>query len=87
MKIHAITCKRTLVNALSSLGICITYNRLLQLTSDSGNGVCEQFKSDDVCPSKMSKGFVTVVAVDNLDHNPSSTTSKDSVHGTGISLI
>ena len=29
----------------------------------------------------------TVAAVDNLDHNPSSTTSKDSFHGTSISLM
>lgn len=26
-------------------------------------------------------------ALDNLDHNPSSTTAKDSFHGTGISLF
>lgn len=26
-------------------------------------------------------------AVDNIDHNPSSTTSKASIHGTGTSLI
>jgi hypothetical protein len=26
-------------------------------------------------------------AVDNIDHNPSSTTSKESFHGTGISLL
>ena len=35
----------------------------------------------------MSHGLFTVGALDNLDHNPSSTTAKDSFHGTGISLF
>jgi hypothetical protein len=29
----------------------------------------------------------TTAAVDNIDHNPSSTTSKSSFHGTGISIF
>jgi hypothetical protein len=29
----------------------------------------------------------TTAAVDNVDHNPSSTTSKSSFHGTGISIF
>ncbi len=40
-----------------------------------------------MCPLKLRKGLITVGAVDNLDHNPSSTASKDSFHGTGIQLI
>ena len=36
LKIHATTRKRTLVDAFSSLGMCVTYDRLLQLTSDIG---------------------------------------------------
>ena len=40
-----------------------------------------------VCTPKMRSGLFTVAAVDNLDYNPSSTTSKDSFHGTDISLM
>ena len=32
-------------------------------------------------------GLFSTAAVDNIDHNPSSTTAKDSFHGTGISLF
>ena len=32
-------------------------------------------------------GIFTVGALDNLDHNPSSATARDSFHGTGISLV
>ncbi|VDI47352.1 Hypothetical predicted protein, partial [Mytilus galloprovincialis] len=33
------------------------------------------------------KGLFTTAAVDNIDHNPSSTTAKTSFHGTGISIF
>ena len=88
LKLHASTRERTLVDAFSSLGMCISYDRLLQLTSDIGNGVCERFQSEGVvCPPKMRSDLFTIAAVDNIDHNPSSTTSKESFHGTGISLF
>ena len=35
----------------------------------------------------MRHNLFTTAAVDNIDHNPSSTTAKDSFHGTGISLF
>ena len=83
-KLHVATRKRSLIDALFNLG----NDRLLQLTSDLGNGVCERFELDGVvCPPKMRSGLFTVAAVDNLDYNPSATTAKDSFHGTGISLM
>ena len=38
-------------------------------------------------PYQSKKGLFTTSAVDNIDHNPSSTTSKSSFPGTGISLF
>ena len=35
----------------------------------------------------MWKSVFTTAAVDNIDHNPSSTTAPDSLHGAGISLF
>ena len=88
LKIHAVTRKRMLVDALFNLGMCVSYSRLLQLTSDLGNGVCDQFALDGVvCPPKMCSGLFTVAAADNIDYNPSAATAKDSFHGTGISLM
>ena len=37
---------------------------------------------DVVCPPKLRQGLFTTGAVDNIDHNPSSATAKDSFHGT-----
>ena len=35
----------------------------------------------------MHRGLFTVGALENLDHNPSSTASQSSFHGTGISMF
>ena len=59
----------------------------MQISADLGNSVCAQFEDDGVvCPSKLKKSLFTTGSVDNIDHNPSSRTAKDSFHGTAISL-
>ena len=40
-----------------------------------------------MCPSKLKKSLFTVGSVDNIGHNPSPRTAKDSFHGTVISHI
>ena len=76
------------MDTLFNLGLCISYDRLLQLTSDLANGICQRFRMEDVVyPPKLRQGLFTTAAVDSIDHNPSSATSKDSFHGTGILLV
>jgi hypothetical protein len=88
IKIHAVTRSRQLIDIISHLGLCVSYDRLLELTSDISNGICQRFQEEDVvCPPKLRHGLFTTGAVDNIDHNPSSATAKDSFHGTGISLM
>lgn len=88
MKIHVETRSRSLIDTMFNLGLCVSYHRLLESTTNIANGVCEQFKAEDiVCPPKLRHNLFTTAAVDNIDHNPSSTTAKESFHGTGISLI
>ena len=53
-----------------------------------GNRVCAQFEEENaVCPINLRTGLFTTSALDNIDHNPSSTTATGSLHGTGISLF
>ena len=88
MKCHSFNRSRTLVETLFNLGLCISYDRLLQITADMANGVCRRFQMEQVvCPPKMRQGLFTTCAVDNIDHNPSSMTAHDSFHGTAISAI
>ena len=70
------------------MGLSISYDRAIQLEDQLAISACERFKDDDVViPACLRKGLFTVGALDNLDHNPTSTTSSDSFHGTGISLF
>ena len=85
---HAETRKRTLVDKFYNLGLSISYDRVLELSTDMGNSVCARFESEGVvCPPKLLKGVFTTAAVDNIDHNPSSVTAQGAFHGTGISLF
>lgn len=52
------------------------------------NRVCSIYEEQGVvCPTQLRGGLFTVGSVDNIDHNPSSTTARDSFHGTAISLV
>lgn len=65
----------------------VSYDRLLSLSTEVANSVVETYENDGVvCPFKLRRDVFTTAAVDNIDHNPSATTSKDSFHGTAISL-
>lgn len=88
LMLHATTRKRSLVDRLFHLGLCVSYDRILELTADLANGVCERYTATDiVCPPKLHNCVFTVAAVDNIDHNMSSTTASSSFHGTSISLM
>ena len=86
--LHAQTRKRELVDRLYSLGLSISYDRVLRISAELGNNLCQRYHNDQVvCPPSLKGNVFTTSAVDNIDHNPSSTTAKDSFHGTGISLF
>ena len=73
---------------MHDLGLSVSYSRILQVESQLSAAVCQQSSIEGVvCPSQFRRGLFTVGAIDNLDHNPSSTTAKGSFHGTGISLF
>ena len=88
LNIHQLTRSKQLIQQFYQMGISISYDRVLELEEWIATAVCEQFGEDGVvAPACLRKGLFTVGALDNLDHNPSSTTSVNSFHGTGISLF
>ena len=88
LKIHGETRKKSLVDAFYNLGLCISYDRVLSISTDTANCVTTRFEQEGVvCPPKLRGNIFTTAAVDNIDHNPSSTTAHDSFHGTAISLV
>ena len=86
--IYARTRKRQLIDTLFQHGLCISYQRVLEISTRLGQATVERFLSEGlVCPSILRKGIFTTSAVDNINHNPGSTTAKSSFHGTGISIF
>ena len=85
--IHAQTRKKELIDKLYNLGLCISYDRVLKISTELGNTVCAFYEeTNNICPPKLRNGLFTTGCVDNTDHDPSSRTAKDSFHGTAITL-
>ena len=88
MMLHTKTRKKELVDKCFKLGLSVSYDEVLNISSSLGNAVCVYYNKEDVvCPPHLNSNLFTTAAVDNLDHNPSSTTAHGSFHGTGISLF
>ena len=70
------------------LGISISYKRVIEVENSLGSGICKRFEDEGIaCPLQLRKGLFTVGALDNINHNLSSTTAQGSFHGTGISIF
>ena len=70
-----------MVDTPHSLGMCVSHHMLLQFT----NGICQRFLIEEaVYSSKLRQNLLTTAAVNNIDHNPSSATAKNSFHGSSI---
>ena len=66
-------------------GLSVSYDRVLQLSTYEANRTIEMHENEDcVCPSTLRDNLFTTRNIDN--HNPSSTSSRDSFHGTAISI-
>ena len=88
LNVHAVSRNKRLIEMLYHMGISVSYDRIMELEDWLATSVCERFEEDGVVsPPCLRNGLFTVGALDNLDHNPSSTTSMSSFHGTGISLF
>lgn len=84
LNVHSLTRSKKLVMELHQLGLSVSYDRVLQVNNELADSVCQDFNLKGVvCPSQLRKRIFTVATLDNIDHNPSSTTAKGSFHGTG----
>ena len=74
--LHFQTRKEGLADKLFHLGLCISYDRVLEISSNLANTLCQIYEEEgSVCPPSLKNDVFTAAAVDNIDHNPSSTTS------------
>lgn len=73
LMVHMKTRKKSLINRLASEGICITYDRVKSIQKNICNQICLDYqKLGIVCPSSLNNHVFTTGAMDNLDHNPTS---------------
>ena len=88
LNIHSLVRSKILIDELHELHVCISYDRVLQLENEIGHSMCQQFLAENiVCPSHLRKGIFVASALENLDHNLSSTTAQSAFHGTAIGLM
>ena len=88
LMLHSETRKRDLVDKLFSLDLCVSYDHIRQISAGLENRISKNFDIQfGSCPPSLHTNVFTTAAMDNIDHNPSSSTAQDSFHGTGISLI
>ena len=60
----------------------------MEISGNLANTLCQTYGEEgSVCPPTLTNNVFTTAAVDNIDHNPSSTTAKDSFQGTSLSLF
>ena len=75
---------KKLIQQLYQMGIIICYDRVTELEDWIATSTCEQFIQDGaVAPACLRKGLFTIGDLDNIDNDPSSTTTQTSFHGTG----
>ena len=79
---NQIRSKMLFLNHFHKLSISVSYKCVIEMENSLASALCTRFKDDDA--SHLHKNLFTVGALDNTDHNLSSTTS---FHGTGISIF
>ena len=89
LDIHTRLRSKNIVTEIHELGLSVTYDRFLQLENQLATAVSLHTQKKRRCvPTTASTWFFAVGAVNNLDHNASSTTATaGSFHSTGIILF
>ena len=88
MAVFAKTRKSQLVEMLHDHGISISYDRVLEVSAQLGDAAVAKYVEDGVVyPPDLRRGLFTTAAMDNIDHNPTATTTTSSFHGTSIFMF
>ena len=82
---HARYRSKELIDELHHLGLSISYARSTKIEAQLEHVVAQQARDDQVfCPQSLNENSFVIGAMDNADHNPSSTTAANAFHGTII---
>ena len=85
--IYSKTRKKGMVNKFSSPGLCVSFNRIDKIQSAITQNVCQLYLKETVCSDSLVGNLFTAAAIDNIDHNETSSTSSSHFPETSISII
>ena len=88
LMVHNCSLKKSVVEKMNHLGLCISYDRVQQIEATVTNVLCDSYRSSGaVVPLTLSTDIFTTAAIDNIDHNTSSSTATESFHGSSVTVI
>ena len=88
LSLHSSTRSKTVIEKMYQMSISTSYDRIMEIEDWLARSLCERYREGGcVAPACLRKDLFSVGALDNVGHNPSSTTSLSSFHGTGISIF
>ena len=88
LAVHSQTRGKKIIEKLYSNGLCMSYDRVIEIENNITKDLYQKYKEAEIiCPPSLYSGLFTCVAIDNIDNNSSSSTSKSSFHRTSISLF
>lgn len=80
--------QKSWIDELHNLGISVSSNRIMEVTSQLCHLVVRRSNEEDfVCPWNLQQSLFTVAALDNIDLKSTSTSGQGEFHGTGISVF
>ena len=78
---------KTIIQKLFLLGICISYDRCLDICSNIAVSMLEKFDNDGVFTGNSGKNLFTIIAKDNIDVNSKSTKLGQHYHGISMAIM
>ena len=86
--IHFKTRMKGVIEKLATMCLSITYNRVSEIQEQVMKQEIKRFDEMGlVCPTSLKPNIFTTVAIDNIDHNSTSSTAQNHFHGTFISVF
>ena len=85
--IHNKTRKRDLIDNLFEKGLSVSYDRALQLSAEEAHSGIDRYENEGcACCLTLRDKLCNTGNLDNIEHNPSSTSSQDSFRGSAMSI-
>ena len=78
---------KTIIQKLFLLGICISYDRCLDICNNIAVSMVKKFDNDGVFTGNSRKNLFTIIAKDNIDVNSKSTKVRQHYHRISMTIM